>query len=207
MEGILNPELQPSTYFDFQLLDESLKPEINYEIIQNNFVPLCFNSFQFLKNNLEYMLKDKQTKNQEVSVEPMQQSFRFLQDPIFDVLGDFCCQSRFPSSKYGMKRCYDIDMIRQSTSWSFSTEVSLQSPPEHLQPYHKFFEDLDNIHIVPNHEVESVELEHQEIGDVYHDPVVVYMEDFFFSEYPLIPKVSGIVHRPRALCCKDRVGN
>ena len=45
MEVVLNPKLQPSTYFDFQIPDESLKPQINYELIQNNSVPLCFNSF------------------------------------------------------------------------------------------------------------------------------------------------------------------
>jgi hypothetical protein len=103
MEAVLNPKLQPLTYFDFQIPDESLKPETNYELTQNNSVPLCFNSFQFLKKNLEYMLKDKHTENQEVSVEPMQQSFQFLQDPISDVLDDLCCQSHFPSSNYGIK--------------------------------------------------------------------------------------------------------
>jgi hypothetical protein len=75
VEVVLNPELQPFTYFDFQIPNERLKPETNYELIQNNSVPLCFNSFQFLKKNLEYMLKDKYTENQEISVEPMQQSF------------------------------------------------------------------------------------------------------------------------------------
>jgi hypothetical protein len=72
VEAVLNLELQPFTYFDFQISDERLKPEVNYELIQNNYVPLCFNSFQFLKKNLEYMLKDKCTENQEVAVEPMQ---------------------------------------------------------------------------------------------------------------------------------------
>jgi hypothetical protein len=113
MEVVLNPDLQPLTYFDFQIPDERLKPETNYELDQNNSVPLCFNSFQFLKKNLEYMLKDKHTENQEVSVEPMQQSFQFLQDPISDVLDDLGCQSHFPSSSHGIKICYDIDMIRQ----------------------------------------------------------------------------------------------
>ena len=122
------------------------------------------------------------------------------------MLGDFCCQSHFPSSSYGLKNCYNIDMIRQSTSWSF-LEVTLQIPPEHLQPYQEFFEDLDNINIVPNHEVELVDFEHHEMGHVYHDLVVAYMEKVFFSEYPLVPKVSGIVHKPRILCCKDHVGN
>jgi hypothetical protein len=130
VEVVLNPELQPFTYFDFQISDERLKPEANYELIHNNSVPLCFNSFQFLKKNLEYMLKDKYTENQEVSVEPMQQSVQFLQDPISDVLDDLCCQSLFPSSSYGIKSCYDIDMIRQSASLCFSAEASFQNPSE-----------------------------------------------------------------------------
>ena len=45
MEVVLNPDLQPLTYFDFQIPDERLKPETNYELVQNNYVPLCFNSF------------------------------------------------------------------------------------------------------------------------------------------------------------------
>jgi hypothetical protein len=74
VKAVLNPELQPFTYFDFQISDERLKPEANSELIQNNSVPLCFNSFQVFEENLEYMLKDKYTENQEVAVEPMQQS-------------------------------------------------------------------------------------------------------------------------------------
>ena len=45
MEAVLNPKLQPFTNFDFQISDERLKTEENYELIQNNSVPLCFNSF------------------------------------------------------------------------------------------------------------------------------------------------------------------
>jgi hypothetical protein len=43
---------------------------------------------------------------------------------------------------------------------------------------------------VSSHEVELVKFEHQEIGHVYYDPIVVYMEELLFSEFPLIPKVS-----------------
>ena len=43
MEVVLNPESQPLTYIDFQILDESLEPEANSELIQNKSVPLCFN--------------------------------------------------------------------------------------------------------------------------------------------------------------------
>jgi len=95
------------------------------------------------------MLKDKCIENQEVAVEPMQQSVQFLQDPISDVLDDWYCQSLFPSSNYGIKHCYDINMIRQSTSLSFSVEVTLQIPSEQLQPCQEMHEDEDNIDTVP----------------------------------------------------------
>jgi hypothetical protein len=45
VEVVLNPKLQPFTYSDVQIPNESLKPERNSELIQNNSVPLCFNSF------------------------------------------------------------------------------------------------------------------------------------------------------------------
>ena len=134
MEVVLDSSLQPLSYIDFQIPDESLEPEIEYELIQNNSVPLSFNSFQFLKNNREYVLKDKHIENQEVLVEPMQQSSQFLQDPISDVLDDLCCQSHFPSSNYGLKIYYDIDMIRLSTSLSFSAKFTLQIPSNNLKP-------------------------------------------------------------------------
>jgi hypothetical protein len=66
MEVVLNPELQPLTYIDFQIPDESLEPETEYELIQNNSVPLRFNSFQFLKKIFSMCIKDKHTENQEV---------------------------------------------------------------------------------------------------------------------------------------------
>ncbi len=60
------------TYSDFQIPNESLKPKTNYELIQNNSVPLCFNSFQILKETLGQVLKDKYIKGQEISFELMQ---------------------------------------------------------------------------------------------------------------------------------------
>ena len=74
MEVVLNPELQPFTYSDFQIPNESLKPETNCDLIQNNSVPLFFNSFQILKKTLGQVLKDKYIKSQEISFESMQQS-------------------------------------------------------------------------------------------------------------------------------------
>jgi hypothetical protein len=74
MEAVLNPVSQPLTYIDFQILDDSLEPEANYELIQNNSVPLCFNSFQILKKTLGQVLKDEYRNKQEISFESMQQS-------------------------------------------------------------------------------------------------------------------------------------
>jgi hypothetical protein len=194
MEVVLNPESQPLTYIDFQIPDESLEPETNYELIHNNSVPLCFNSFQFLKKNLEYMLKDKYTENQEVSVEPIQQSVQFLQDPISDVLDDLCCQSLFPSSSYGIKRCYDIDMIRQSTSLSFSVEVTLQSPSEQLQPCQEMHEDENNIDTVP-----ELPSKNQGTCHFYLDPIATYMENFFTVEPQSISGSTFVLQDCRGL--------
>jgi hypothetical protein len=44
VEVVLNPELQSLTYFDFQIPDGGLNPETTYKLIQNNSVPLCFDS-------------------------------------------------------------------------------------------------------------------------------------------------------------------
>jgi hypothetical protein len=107
MEFVLDPALQPLSYIDIQTTDE---------LMQYNFVPLIFNSFQFLKKNVanipEHVLKDKHVENQEVSLKSMQQSCQFLQDPIVDVLNELCCPSHVSFSNYGLKRGYDIEMIR-----------------------------------------------------------------------------------------------
>jgi hypothetical protein len=167
------------TYFDFQIPDESLKPETNYELTQNNYVPLCFDSFQFLKKNFEYMLKDKHTKNQELSMEPMQQSFQFLQDPVSNVLDDWCRQSHFPSSSYRLKGCYDMDMIRQSSTGMRLAEVSFHNTSEKLQSCQEVHKDANNITTTSNHDVELVEFKYPVIIQVYLDPVAIYMEKSF----------------------------
>jgi hypothetical protein len=130
MEAVLNPESQHFTYFDFQISNERLKPEANYELIQNNSVPLCFNSFQILKETLGQVLKDKYIKGQEISFESMQQSCQSFQDPIADRLDGLWGQNHSPSSSYGIKRCYDMDMIGQSATGVCSAEVTLQIPSE-----------------------------------------------------------------------------
>jgi hypothetical protein len=173
MEVVLDPDLQPLSYIDFQIPDESLEPETEYELIQNNCVPLSFNSFQFLKKNLDHVLNDKHIENYEVSLEPIQQSSQFRHDPIADVLDDLCSQSLVPLASYELKISYDIELIRQPASWSCSTRVSFQSSAENLHPYQELYNDVKSICPIPNYDNKFVES--LEIGRVLPDPIADYI--------------------------------
>jgi hypothetical protein len=131
MEAVLAPELQLLSYIDFQTIDE---------LMQHNFVPLSFGSFQFLKKNSTNISESRTGKNIEnhvASLEPLhnklQHFSQFLHDPIADVLDDLCSQSHVPFASHELKRSYDIDLIRQPTSLSCSIGVSLQISSKHLQ--------------------------------------------------------------------------
>jgi hypothetical protein len=115
-------------------------------------------------------------------------------DPIADVLDDLCHQIYFPSSNYRLKGCYDIDMIRQSTTGMCSAKVSFQNPPEHLQPCREVHDVANSITTTLNHEVELVKFEYPLIGQVYLDPVAIYMEKLFITEPQCIPDISVICH-------------
>jgi len=132
MEAILDIELQPLSYIDFQIPDESLESETEYELMHYNSIPLTFNSFKFLKKKFNHVMEDKHTKYQEFVLEPIKQSSQSMQDSIVDVLDDLCCQILFSFSSYDIKRIYDQDMIRKSVAWSISTRVSFQSLAEKL---------------------------------------------------------------------------
>jgi hypothetical protein len=64
MEVVLDPNLQPLSYIDFQIPDE---------LMHYNSIPLTFNSFQFLKKIFNHVMDDKHTENQEFVLEPMKQ--------------------------------------------------------------------------------------------------------------------------------------
>jgi hypothetical protein len=97
-----------------------------------NSVPLDYNSFQILKETLEQVLKDKHIKSQEISFESIQQSCQSFQDPIVDRLDDLCGQNHSSFTNHELKSCYDLDMVKQSTSQSSSTTVLLLNLSEHL---------------------------------------------------------------------------
>jgi hypothetical protein len=70
------------------------------------------------------------------------------------------------------------------------------------------YDDIDNIGAIPNNDLELVEYsEHQETGQVYHDPITTYMEGLFFSECKLIPGASLIFHSSKVLCYEEQDGN
>jgi hypothetical protein len=148
MEDVLVLELQPLSYIDFQTTDE---------LIQHNFVPLSFGSFHFLKKNVANISEastGKHKENYEVSLEPMQESSQFFQDPVANILDDLCSQCLVPLASYELKSSYDKNLIRQPDSLSCSIGVSLQSSLENLQLNQKLYDDIGNICAIPNYDLE-----------------------------------------------------
>jgi hypothetical protein len=207
VEVVLNPKLQHFTYSDFQIPNESLKPETNCELIQNNSVPLCFNSFQILKETLGQELKDKYIKGQEISFESMQQSCQSFQDPIADRLDGLWGQNHSPSSSYGIKRCYDMDMLGQSATGVCSAEASFHKPSEHPQSYKEVLKDTECIGEKSSLDAELFEVENQKMGQTYIDPVNTYMDKFFNTGYFSIASVFPVVRVYQILCKGKQVGN
>jgi hypothetical protein len=207
MEAVLNPESQHLPCFDFQISDERLKPEANSELIQNNSGPLCFNSFQILKETLGQVLKDKYIKGQEVSFKSMQQSGQSFQDPIADRLDGLCGQNHSPSSSYGIKRCYDMDMLGQSATGVCSVEASFHKPSEHPQSYEEVLKDTECIAEKSSLDAELFEVENQKMGQTYTDPVATYMEKFFNTGYFSVADVFPIVWVDQILCKGKQGGN
>ena len=70
------------------------------------------------------------------------------------------------------------------------------------------YDDIDNICAIPNHDLKFVEyFEHQEIGHVYHDPIAIYMEEFFILGFQLISSASFVSHGFKALYYKSQADN
>ena len=128
--------------------------------MHHNFIPLSFDSFQFLKKNVSNLSEARTGKlieNHVASLESLhnklQESSQFLQDPITDVLDDLCSQSPFPLADYEPTNIYDKNLIMQLTSLSCSVGVSLQISYENLQLY----ADVDSICAIPNYDLEFAE--------------------------------------------------
>ena len=110
--------------------------------MQDEFVPLWFKTFQFLKKPFHNISKEKDEQPIEchaVSLKlienRLQQSLQAFHDPIANVLDDICSKIPSPLANYELEKNVDINLIRQLTSLSCSAGVSLQSSYQDLQTY------------------------------------------------------------------------
>jgi hypothetical protein len=69
------------------------------------------------------------------------------------------------------------------------------------------FEEMAEHTTVPGHEVELVESEYQEIGQVYLDPIDIYMEKLFITEPQYISNISVVLQVYQAPYDEDQAGN
>jgi hypothetical protein len=88
-----------------------------------------------------------------------------------------------------------------------SVEVSFQIPSEKFHLCQEVHEDVNSINIASNHEVELVKLEYQEIGQVYLDPIYIYMEKFFITEQQSISSISVVLQVYQAPYDEDQAHN
>ena len=68
-------------------------------------------------------------------------------------------------------------------------------------------EDENSTTTTSNHEVELVQFEYPVIGQVYLDPVAIYMEKLLIIEPQCIPIIYVICHVYQALCNENEDGN
>ena len=86
------------------------------QMIQDDSVPFCFESFQFLKGKLHSKSSNEQlVENHVISSETiengLQQYFQVFHDPIADVLDDVCSQSLSTLTICKLEMCVDINLI------------------------------------------------------------------------------------------------
>jgi hypothetical protein len=174
-----DPEVQPLSLFESQTSDEIMKPEIGNEHIHCDSLPLCFNSFQILRGNFGQILVESHSVNHEVPVGPVLPLSEAFYDPIADILDEVCFQSLFSFTPNELKKCYNMDMIRQSSPLSGSTEISVQNPSDEIQTHLEMSEDLKTSQEKQGQEMEWTDSKCQGTTQVYFDPIDIYMENFF----------------------------
>lgn len=97
VESSLALDLQPPSSIEFQNADDGLEAETCDQMMQDDYVPLCFEEFQFLKEKFHSISKEKDEKPIESHAVPLelmenrlQYFFQVFHDPIADVLEDMC---------------------------------------------------------------------------------------------------------------------
>ena len=109
-------------------------------MMQDDSIPFCFESFQFLKENLHSISSNEQpVESHAISSKPIENGLQqYFHDPIVDVLDDFCSQSPSPLTTCELETCADINLIQQLVSLSFSAGVSSQIS---YQSLHLWYEE------------------------------------------------------------------
>ena len=98
VQDLSYPELQPPNAIDCQVADEDMEAGTYDQMIQEDFIPFCFESFQLLKGKLHSTSSVKNEQcNHVITMKPIEngllQSFQVFHDPIADVLDEVCSQS------------------------------------------------------------------------------------------------------------------
>jgi len=156
--------VQPLNLFECQTSDEIIKHGIGNELIYFDSLPLCFSSFQIVRGNLIHILVKNHSVSHEIPIEPMPQSSKNIYDPIANMMDSLYFQSQFSITLNDFKRCYDMDMIRQSTPMSCSVEVLVQNSSAKIKSCSKSLEYIKNTCVAPDHEVEMIELDYPVMG-------------------------------------------
>ena len=109
-------DLQPLNVINCQVVDEDSEARTYDQMMQDDSVPLCFESFQVLKGILHSISSNEQpVENHAKSLEPiqnvLQQYFQVFHDPIADVLDDVCSQSPSPLANCELERSIDTSLI------------------------------------------------------------------------------------------------
>jgi len=118
--------LQPPNEIEGQITDEAVEDEIHDVMMQEDSIPFCFETFQFIRQNLRTISQEKD-----------EQSCQVFHDPIADVLDEVCSQSLSPFTMCELETCADMNLIRQPVSLSFSAEVSSQGSDQSLHSWYE----------------------------------------------------------------------
>jgi len=133
-------DLQPPNETEGQITDEVVEDEIHDLMMQEDSIPFCFETFQFIRQNLRKISQEKDEQLEgchTFSMDTFQQYFQVFHDPIADVLDEVCSQSLSPFTMCERETCADMNLIRQPVSFSFSAEVSSQGSNQTLRSWYE----------------------------------------------------------------------
>lgn len=115
-----------------------MEGEIHDLMMQKDSVPFCFKAFQFIRQNLHNISKERDeqpVRYYTVLMDTLQQSSQIFDDPIARVLDDVCCKIIPPLGNHVLEKNVDSNLIQRSPSLSCLTDYSLHSPYQGLKSY------------------------------------------------------------------------